>query len=531
MPPGSINAARHSPVVATVGMHSEQYRRPNANRSSMSEETDSRQPWEATPKGYAEAYSRRDGRKNSMRAILLVVIVGAAVMLVGTGVVLNRMSGARGGKPSITAHDRMDAIDRLQSMRRPIDERQQWARSARSAAFVHRASTFDATVSRDKGIVIAVHNRVVPMAVSLVHELRCLGNQELIQVYHCMETEFSDESRALLLSIDNHLEIIDVCKDLLYRGILSQSEVGAFSSYWVKPLAVRHTDLKHVILLDADDILLTDPAVVRNQEPYKTTGTTFFYDRVIPCGQYLNRDMNGTQYLQYLLATFDYRSYGIETPELSQTVWTSFAYAQKTCHEQDSSMVLINKSRAGLALDMLWWLITEERARIEFSWGDKESFWLAYELAQMPYAFSPWGVSVVSSSTTRDMEKHPETLCGSIAQFMPAANAQAELLYVNGKALLEPFPDGIVSNKKSQLNTLYNMLPTHVSPRQVRTELKRQTGGPQHSNRFYSECLVGLGSTPLPEAFTAALLRRRVVYTAISMGITTPLQQCSWFGK
>jgi len=45
-------------------------------------------------------------------------------------------------------------------------------------------------------------------------------------------------------------------------------------------------------------------------------------------------------------------------------------------------------------MDIMLWFITEERFRFRYSFGDKETFWLAFEMAHMPYAFSPWGLVV-----------------------------------------------------------------------------------------------------------------------------------------
>ncbi|GLD94025.1 hypothetical protein PINS_up002636 [Pythium insidiosum] len=188
-------------------------------------------------------------------------------------------------------------------------------------------------------------------------------------------------------------------------------------------------------------------------------------------------------------------------------------------------MVLVDKRRAGkTAMDVLWWLITSERRAHTFSWGDKEAFWLAFELAQRSYAFSPWGVSVVSSSPNRDMELHNDTLCGSIAQFFPEEDPTPRLLYVNGRALLDPS----VSATERALNLKYNALPTHVTPRQRRTERRDRSASlpGKRASSFPGECLVGLGSTPLPPEFQALLEGRRRHYAAANARSMQELACC-----
>ncbi|CEG44097.1 hypothetical protein PPTG_11066 [Plasmopara halstedii] len=380
---------------------------------------------------------------------------------------------------------------------------------------------------RDKGIIMCMNDESVPMGLSLVRELRCLGNQELIQVYHCFRDEISNSSISLLLEVDENLEIVDACSDLVQRGLLTENKARHFRSWWIKPLAMYHTHIKEVLLLDVDDIFMRDPAVLRTTEGYERTGTTFFYDRVLSSNEFFNQDINGTQYLQHLLNTFDYEHYGLPpglspSPHLDPN--TSFVWTRQTSHEQDSSLVAIDKSRAGQAINVMFYLITEQRFIREFSYGDKETFWISFELAKQEYFFSPWGVGDISSSTNRDMEKHNDSLCGSIVQYMPVQDSVAEFLYVNGKALLNPFPVPIEKLGEVSRNVLFNINPTHLTPRQ-----KRRPNGSsktEYTGTYAMECLIGFGAEPLPSKFAYILMRRRMFYTGISMGILSGLDQC-----
>ncbi|OWZ20029.1 hypothetical protein PHMEG_0005616 [Phytophthora megakarya] len=384
---------------------------------------------------------------------------------------------------------------------------------------------FDATVTRDKGIIMCMHNGAVPMGLSLVRELRCLGNKELIQIYHCFPEEMSEENRALLLGADNRLEIVDVCTDVVNKKILTQEKAEQFRSWWIKPLAMYHTDITEVMLLDIDDVFMRDPAVLRTTEGYNKTGTTFFYDRVLFSREFFNQNVNGTSYLKHMLKEFDYEKYGlVPGAEPSNVLKRSYAYRGRTSHEQDSSLVAIDKSRSGQAMPIMFWLITEERFRREFSYGDKETFWISFELAKQEYFFSPWGVAGISSSTNGDMDKHSDTLCGSIVQYMPVENQPAEFLYVNGKAMLNPFPVAMEKLGTATHNVLFNTNPTHLTPRQRRKPNGRTRSG--WKGGYAMECLVGFGSDPLPEKFAPQLLRRRMFYFGIRMGVLSALDQC-----
>ncbi|RLN53281.1 hypothetical protein BBP00_00009373 [Phytophthora kernoviae] len=388
-----------------------------------------------------------------------------------------------------------------------------------------RSQVFDSSVKRDKGIIMCMHNGAVPMGLSLVRELRCLGNQELIQIYHCFPEEMSDENRALLLSADNRLEIVDVCSDLVERKVLAKDKAEQFRSWWIKPLAMYHTDITEVMLLDVDDVFMHDPAVLRTTEGYNQTGTTFFYDRVLFSREFFNQDVDGMSYLKRMLNDFNYTKYGLESgAHPSDRLKRSYAYRGQTSHEQDSSIVVIDKSRSGQAIPIMFWLITEERFRREFSYGDKETFWISFELAKQGYFFSPWGVGDISSSTNGDLDKHSDTLCGSIVQYMPVSDQPADFLYVNGKAMLNPFPVSMDKLGTASHNVLFNTNPTHITPRQRRKPNGRTRSG--WKGGYAMECLVGHGSELLPEKFAAQLLRRRIFYFGVRMGVLSALDQC-----
>ncbi|GLE11302.1 hypothetical protein PINS_up023668 [Pythium insidiosum] len=229
-------------------------------------------------------------------------------------------------------------------------------------------------IDRTRGIIVALHDGVAAMGASLIRELRCLGNRELIQVYHCFPEELSAESRTMLTRNVDGVEIIDVCTSILKHEPSADVKVlQSFKSYWVKPLAVYHSSLKEIILLDADVVLLRDPAVVRSLAGYNRTGTTFFYDRVSPINKFLNRvgvRHSGTsiRLLHHLVEKFDYARFGLAGPRPSATLLNSRAYKGDTAHEQDSSMVLIDKRRSGIAMEVLRYLIFHTRFHVRFSW-------------------------------------------------------------------------------------------------------------------------------------------------------------------
>ncbi|GMF55099.1 unnamed protein product [Phytophthora fragariaefolia] len=378
-----------------------------------------------------------------------------------------------------------------------------------------------------RGIILCLHNGIVAMGVSLIRELRCLGNQEIVQVYHCFPEEMSDENRALLTRNDSRVEIVDVCSEILAKDgpenlfMHDVKTAKAFKNYWIKPLALYYTKIKEAILIDGDAVLMRDPAVLRTMSGYVRTGTTFFRDRIAKMNRFLNKKTeNGKPYIKHLIDSFPYKKLKLTDAIPSEQLKKTFSWRGDTGHEMDSSMVLVDKTRAGKAMEVLKELIFSTRFKLQFSWGDKESFWLAYELAHQDYFFSPWGLSLLESVPNNDLA-HPNTMCGSMAHFLPTENETevAELLYVNGKALLEPFPSGVEKTVKGKRSRMFNLNPTHLTPRYRHAAFDMAT-----SKSF--ECMDNMGSVALPRYFFNRLLRRRFHYFAAETNAYEALDDC-----
>ena len=87
-------------------------------------------------------------------------------------------------------------------------------------------------------------------------------------------------------------------------------------NYWVKPLALHHTKLRGVILIDGDAVLMRDPVVFRTLSGYERTGTTFFHDRVSKVNQFLSKK-DGRSCEKYLLDIFPHKEVGLSGPKPS----------------------------------------------------------------------------------------------------------------------------------------------------------------------------------------------------------------------
>ncbi|KAG9411150.1 hypothetical protein AC1031_016800 [Aphanomyces cochlioides] len=336
---------------------------------------------------------------------------------------------------------------------------------------------------------------MVPMGTSLIQELRQLGNTDPIQIMFCLDSDLSQDAQTLLNATDPNVELIDLCELLVQANLFGLSWHRAYQSYWLKPLALLGSSFDQVLLTDVDNIFLDDPAVLWTSKSFLDKGMVFFYDRVVNLKWALNLPWSkGKTYLSHFLDHFPYETFNLSYAPPSPHLRESRIFAMQTAHEQDSSVVLIDKARAGkTVLNVLWYLATYERIHgRQFSHGDKETFWLAFELAHVPYSFSPWGAAVVSQA--EDMALHPDTLCGSLAQYLPQENETPRLLYVEINA----------TNWTARSIEMTSSIPDHVTPRQKR-HVSRDIFV---AGEFRQTCMVGDGATPLPPSFKAQATRR-----------------------
>ncbi|RHY26379.1 hypothetical protein DYB32_007674 [Aphanomyces invadans] len=374
-----------------------------------------------------------------------------------------------------------------------------------------------------RGIVMTVCDAMVPIGASLVMELRALGNTDPIQIMYCLPSDLSATSIALLHATDPDVQVIDICRILLDANLLPNDDVAvAFQSFWLKPVALLLSSFDQVMLMDVDNIFLHDPSVLWTAPAYKETGTLFFYDRVVPLDWGLNQKRGDRSYLTTFLDQFSYHTFHLTAPTApSARLKGSAMYARRTAHEQDSSVVVIDKARAGRNVrNILWYLSTHLRFRQRepFSYGDKEAFWLSFELAQVRYAFSPWAASVVAAAG--DMDNHPDTLCGSLAQYVPSTATMPDLLYVNGGDVID-IVDVMGDNHTKLVNDaatdwtargarLIERIPRFVVPRYTRDKPT------SNLTMFDQTCLVHANSTGISPVFVDTATRRIRLAAAVA---------------
>ena len=248
------------------------------------------------------------------------------------------------------------------------------------------------------GIVMTAGQKNMVFAMHAIRTLRNVINTTLpIQVAYAGDDDLPAEKRREMRAIDPSFELINV------RDYYDEDVAGLGSGGWaMKPFAALASRFEKVILIDTDTIFMQRPdELFEVNAGLKQTGTLFFHDRAL-------KGRRTTEWVEELLNT------GGRTP--STTLNSSMYWQEELEHQQESGVVFINKAVPGAFMSLLFTTymnLKSVRAEIYghvmgasanpsqrtwperilhadlFALGDKETFWLASELAGIPYTFHP----------------------------------------------------------------------------------------------------------------------------------------------
>jgi hypothetical protein len=272
----------------------------------------------------------------------------------------------------------------------------------------------DAIVQR--GAVIAAGKKYLPLAVHLIRTLRMLNFTLPVEVFHLGPADLDERSVQFLNEMPG-VRAVDV-------GTIFNMTILELKGWDIKPFAILGSSFKEVILLDADAIMMKHPDVLFSSEEYRNTGTVFFVDRFFKTTKH-----DFAKWFEQIIP-------GPLTQKLRDTPMN----LGESDYYQESGVVLIDKTRrfTGLLAACLLNAKKEKEKIHAKTHGDKETFWLGFEISEDPYEFldkhaGTVGVAGVETKTARILQ------CGKLAHF----DKKGELLWFNG---------GIV-DKKSELNS------------------------------------------------------------------------------
>ncbi|KAJ3247749.1 hypothetical protein HDU78_003241 [Chytriomyces hyalinus] len=237
---------------------------------------------------------------------------------------------------------------------------------------IHALQTFakdGAVRGTERGIILSTGRGHFELAIHVIVSLRNVLNCNLpIEVHHMGPDDLDSNMLSAFRALPG-VKTVDVWD---YWG----EEAKQIGGWAVKPFALLASNFTQVMFIDADAVFVQSPEVLfTKSEIFKKYGQLFYHDRTITGYDQCRKWFNG------------FVPYASKYSE-------SLRFQKKdTVHEQESGVVLIDKSRT----DVLHALLTTakmnmkvERDGITYKMmhGDKESYWMSWELVRVPYKFS-----------------------------------------------------------------------------------------------------------------------------------------------
>ncbi len=173
-----------------------------------------------------------------------------------------------------------------------------------------------------------------------------------------------------------NIATINISSILDFRSLDLEKEDAAPA---LRSFAALASSFEQVILIDPKTIFLQPPtSMLEHHSGYKSTGALFFHDHLYGKGDFKDRH----QFWQTQLKNRPH----------SRALRSSKVYNEGYAEEADGGVVVLDKSRTTVLLGLLhtcW----QNSKRVRKDWtykfgdGDRDSWWLGYELAGVPYSW------------------------------------------------------------------------------------------------------------------------------------------------
>ncbi|GMF23314.1 unnamed protein product [Phytophthora lilii] len=379
--------------------------------------------------------------------------------------------------PPTPAETRDDDTLRLETERLKADELEAARREQRlktlETQLLHSLLSASQRTSEKRGVVLPLFDDLAPLGLSLLLELRSLGVVLPVEIPHCGDLDPKivasvEQKRQLLGQVD----VYDACElAAKEKSLLDPSKPifckdldechRKFRTFDIKVLAVVYSRFEELMLLDADALMLQNPMPLWESDKFQTTGTLFFNDRISQTNfslGYRPASRPDVTELQHYLSKADVSVFR-QLPTLprekattatkvflpfepSDILLNSHAWNGRSGHQMDSSLLLWSKTRQPRATAVLASFVSLNDVGRPPSYGDKELFFVACELAETQYSFSDFGVGAAGSDF-KDHGEDKSIICGQAAQFYPVKpqdDSNASLFYLNSDAIMEYRP-------------------------------------------------------------------------------------------
>lgn len=226
-----------------------------------------------------------------------------------------------------------------------------------------------------RGIIVVAGGRYLEPALVMIKMLRNLGCTLRIQVWHLGKHEMAAEHLELLAPYD--VETRDF-ED--YVGPEALQPIAAnvgLRLFQLKPLALLHSDLEEVLLLDSDNCPIRDPAYLFDDPGFRSVGTAFWPD---------------------------FWKTSAQNP-----IWQIIgANAETSGWEQESGQLLLRKSASWNAINLAVHLNSDFYMKLLN--GDKDTFRFSWYAAGVPFIMIPTLPTPVG--TLKELHTSDSGFCG-----------------------------------------------------------------------------------------------------------------------
>ena len=238
------------------------------------------------------------------------------------------------------------------------------------------------------GIVMCVNDKYAVMAYTTIEMIRKVHNSMLpIEIFYMNNRDLSEDNQRML-------NLLPKVKTINLDNVFDLETIRVWG-WSAKAFALLASSFQNSMLIDADVIFLQNPEKFFQSNLFIKHRALFFQDRTIPMTDkslYLSN-------LAFLDSLFPKKPYLMENRY----------YNGKSQHQQESGVVLIDK-RARFTGLMASCILNSGDIRTEsyrHMHGDKETFWLGFEIADQDYAFNPYAPGAVGKIP----KKNGQALC------------------------------------------------------------------------------------------------------------------------
>lgn len=274
------------------------------------------------------------------------------------------------------------------------------------------------------------------------------------------------------LSIQN-LNLLKSKKDVVTMELSSKVDLPleALRGDQARVYALIYSPFSQVLLVEPDLLFFQDPTHIFNDTLYQQTGAVFWKDRKVQ-------------------SVWDKKTYNWIRKLIPYRRGDNRILNKKSATYQSKDLLLINKSTHKKTLEKLWVITKEWDTVYSYVPGDKETYWMAAELASEPYAFVESYPGVIG-------ELHMDVICG-------------HALYFDSQGRLFAWNKSMFNNGDSRFITDF----THYALHRGNTEWSNVIG-----NSSIDGCLKGAEHIPLP----SPMLQLMNGYSQIAHDLQTDL--------